>query len=598
MLRKYLFLLLLASVPISSWGGPDVLNQLQSATDSLLIEAVRRVGLEADDLSLRQAQAIVDERYARQRDLMLAAGRNYLTGLWHYRQNELAAAERPLATAYKQFLKLHASAAAGETALLLGWSRWRLHDTDAAERWLRRAVRLLPPDDASLQLGCFMLAGALHPEIGTARAAAPAVDLLTLLQQGRRLGTAQATEEAGLPAGLVAGGALSLLVVGGFLFLRYKKRQRTAFRALAQQNEIIQQQKEELLAQSEKLRQQRDELNVTIQQMLDAYAELRELSKFKDALTGMIVHDLKSPLNAILINASMQPDQPAMVLIHQAARQMLNLTLNLLDVQRYENSQLPVKRMVVDLYQLCRDAIDQVIVTARQKQMRIELQGATRLQVDFDPDLAVRVLVNLLTNAIKYSPAGSRVQVRAEVSDSNNLRLTVRDEGPGIPVQFRESIFDKYVQFKQPDVPKNGLPSTGLGLTFCRMAIEAHGGRIWVEDPASGPGSVFVIDLPEAILPDQDPPATEELVFNLPEIFEWTDARRAIAYPLAQQLVDIEPYQLTRIQEVIEKLPDDSPHELRRWAEAILDSALAGNALRYRQLVVQPLWENILSPKI
>jgi signal transduction histidine kinase len=579
-------LLVLMVVPAGTCSAADPLALRDIEPGPLLVESTLELGRGADNLGLSQAQAILEDRYNRQRHPLVGALRDYLVGVEHFRRQALDEAEHPLATAHNQFMRLKTEKAACETALLLGWSRWRHQDRDAAERWLRRAVHLLPAADPNLQQGCLLLAGTLHPEVSTTRAAA-SVDVVSLL---RPQGNPQsAGTEIGLPTGLVAGGLAGLGLIAGFLFMRYKSRQREAFKALEQQNEIIHQQKEELLAQSEKLRQHRDELHVTIQQMLDAYAELRELSKFKDALTGMIVHDLKSPLNAILLQASIRPEQPEMISIHQAARQMLNLTLNLLDVQRYENQQMPVKRSVIELHQICRDAIDQVVVAARFKQIRIELQGPTRLSVDFDPDLFMRVLVNLLSNAIKYSPAGSRIHVLAEVYPQQTLRLSIRDEGPGIPPQHREAIFDKYVQLAPGATSQAGLPSTGLGLTFCRMAVEAHGGRIWVEEPSSGPGSVFVIDLPNAILTNQPLPAPVSLVLNEIESFDWSEADRLLVLPVARALIGLEPYQYSQIQDALDQLPPHQSELIQKWAESVLDAALAGNALHYRLLASQPL---------
>ncbi len=108
-----------------------------------------------------------------------------------------------------------------------------------------------------------------------------------------------------------------------------------------------------------------------------------------------------------------------------------------------------------------------------------------------------RVISNLLDNAVKYTPSGGNIRLTAE-SKEQAVLFSVADSGPGIPTEERHRIFDKYSRIERVGAPK-GL---GLGLAFCRLAVKAHGGRIWVDSPAEG-GAVFRFTLPQV-------PATEE----------------------------------------------------------------------------------------
>jgi signal transduction histidine kinase len=110
-----------------------------------------------------------------------------------------------------------------------------------------------------------------------------------------------------------------------------------------------------------------------------------------------------------------------------------------------------------------------------------------------DPELLRRVLQNLVDNALRHSPHGNTVGIEADASDGVVV-FRVRDRGPGVPAALRDRIFDKYVRIARSQ-GEGGAPGKGLGLAFCRMAVEAHGGRIWVEDNQPH-GSVFVVRIP------------------------------------------------------------------------------------------------------
>ena len=114
------------------------------------------------------------------------------------------------------------------------------------------------------------------------------------------------------------------------------------------------------------------------------------------------------------------------------------------------------------------------------------------LEIDVDPDLLRRVLLNLLDNALKYSPSGSQTRLEAGVAEGGVL-FRVRDQGRGVPEHMREAIFDKFIRLEEEGAKTRS--SSGLGLTFCQVVAEAHGGRIWVEENQPR-GSVFIVEIP------------------------------------------------------------------------------------------------------
>jgi len=240
-------------------------------------------------------------------------------------------------------------------------------------------------------------------------------------------------------------------------------------------------------------------------QLEENYARLKELEELRDGLTHMIVHDLKSPLAAVAgylellkLSASSRLEGEEPRFLGEAAAHVEKLTdmiRSLLDVSRLESKQMPIQRERNDLLVLAREAAAVVDAEARRSGVSIEVIGE-ELPVDCDRDLIGRVIVNLLSNAVHFSPQGGTVRV-ATLADGNVARLTVSDSGPGIPAEHHGRIFERFGQVEARE------HSTGLGLAFCKLAVEAHDGQIGVESPATqpgategGPGSTFWFTIP------------------------------------------------------------------------------------------------------
>ena len=241
---------------------------------------------------------------------------------------------------------------------------------------------------------------------------------------------------------------------------------------------------------------ERTELYALIRTQRD---DLLRLQLHKEQLTAFLVHDLKNPVNAIGLHAhrilrdagATERSQDAATRIQAETAALLRLILNLLDISRGDENRLPVNRATIDLGQLVDDVLAAMSVRARTSQ--IELRRALEVtQVVADPDLLRRVLENLLDNAIRHAPEDSAVTVRADAVPGA-VELRVADAGPGIPPDARARVFERFVQHGDAGgAPGRG--NHGLGLTFCKLVAEAHGGRIWIEDGA--PGAVFVVRLP------------------------------------------------------------------------------------------------------
>ena len=228
----------------------------------------------------------------------------------------------------------------------------------------------------------------------------------------------------------------------------------------------------------------------------------RELEQLRENLTHMIVHDLRSPVGTIsnsleLLKGLVQAQELAqgtqlLSIALRATQRISNLVDSLLDISRLEAGQELTDRLPVSMKTLIQSAVDQVQLYAQRKRMQLTVELPERLPpVLADGGMIERVLVNLLNNALKFTPSGGQVRVSAEVSE-DELWVRVQDNGQGIPPQYQRWIFDKFAQLQD----QRSSAGIGLGLAFCQLAVEAHGGRIWVEStPEQGSTFIFTLRL-------------------------------------------------------------------------------------------------------
>lgn len=231
------------------------------------------------------------------------------------------------------------------------------------------------------------------------------------------------------------------------------------------------------------------------------YRRLQELEKLRDDLTHMIIHDLRTPLTSLLSGMQTVPmlgdlnaEQTEMVgMSVEGGQTLLGMINDLLDVGKMEAGQMALDRSSLELAQVLNAAVAQVHVLAREKGVRLIARFApSAAPIVADEEKVRRVLVNLLGNALKFTPKGGQITLETQEQDGITL-LRVRDTGEGIPLSEQGRIFNK---FGQVESRKGGRKmSTGLGLTFCKLVVEAHGGAIGVES-VPGEGSTFWFTLP------------------------------------------------------------------------------------------------------
>jgi signal transduction histidine kinase len=236
-----------------------------------------------------------------------------------------------------------------------------------------------------------------------------------------------------------------------------------------------------------------------------AYDELKRLESLRDSLTMMLIHDLRTPLTTLIgplemlqngsFGALETTQQEIVAMSTRSGYRLLGLVNELLDVAKMESGEMKLSLREIDVPQIINEATELVA--------RVHSGDTTRLAYDIaddlppvraDEDLLRRIVINLVGNAMKYTTEGVITigAQRTTESNANTVLFRVQDEGEGILPEDQERIFDKW---GQAEARREGRKmSTGLGLTFCKLAVEAHGGQIWVESEP-GQGSTFYFTL-------------------------------------------------------------------------------------------------------
>ncbi len=238
-------------------------------------------------------------------------------------------------------------------------------------------------------------------------------------------------------------------------------------------------------------------------ELKQSYSKLRELEQLRDNLVQMIVHDMRSPLAAVLasicflkedlegqISSESMNDMDAILAGGERLNRMAN---DLLDVSRLEEDRMPLERADCDLAGLVKGVVEDVKSIESDRVIHVDASGA--VPIACDEKLVRRTVENLLSNGRKHTPSGRTLWVSVS-KQKDGARITVRDEGAGIPEEFREKIFEKFGTLDARNQEK--YHAIGLGLAFCKLAVEAHGGKIGV-DSEGGTGSTFWFTLPSQL---------------------------------------------------------------------------------------------------
>jgi signal transduction histidine kinase len=227
------------------------------------------------------------------------------------------------------------------------------------------------------------------------------------------------------------------------------------------------------------------------------------LDRLRGDLIAMVYHDIRSPLSTIVASLEVLSSlsfgtqdataQSMIEIAQRSAKRIQHLVDSLLDIDRLESGQEIGSRAPTSLQAIVDEAVRLILPMAEMKGIIVTQSIEANLpQVDIDADMILRVLINLLENAVKFSRGQGTIQVSLQ-QQGDMILTAIRDDGPGIAPDEQERIFQKYAR---PNILSDG-GGLGLGLAYSRLAVKSHGGQIWVESQP-GNGAVFKFTLPTA----------------------------------------------------------------------------------------------------
>lgn len=300
---------------------------------------------------------------------------------------------------------------------------------------------------------------------------------------------------------------------------------------------------------------------------------LYALGKFKEVMTGMLAHDLKNPLSIILNQESGNHNSK------QMASQMLNLVNNMLDVHKFESTEVKLKLDKVNVQELFVEAVEQIRPLLSSKNIELKNNVNADAGIFADKEILRRVLVNLLTNAIKYSSMNSRIELSATLINTK-MKISVQDFGKGIAEDEIAGLFEAFEQIDPRS--SGGVASTGLGLTFCKLAIEAHHSMIQVSTK-EGQGTTFFFSLEK--VPDYIRQGKISGVIDEDYTLSITPEIIKSAIDSLPELRNLKVYQVSEIEELIDQIPKEKREELQVWIDELLNAAYSNNQEHFERLL-------------
>jgi signal transduction histidine kinase len=242
------------------------------------------------------------------------------------------------------------------------------------------------------------------------------------------------------------------------------------------------------------------ELRLLAKQLHVDYLDLRNLEFYREEMIHMLIHDMRNPLSAFLGGMELMQKVGEMTarqkqfveMAHQGGNILLQMINGILDASKTETRLIALQLDNITPTQMIEDACEQMAPLAEKAGVQLIWHTTCDQPHKADAGKLHRVLVNLISNAIQHTPIGGTVTVGAQAEAENMLQFSITDTGQGIPAEAFEQIFKKFGRVKTHRVTG---ASTGLGLPFSRMVVEAHGGRIWVESELNH-GTSFYFTLP------------------------------------------------------------------------------------------------------
>ncbi|WP_198145112.1 tetratricopeptide repeat-containing sensor histidine kinase [Microscilla marina] len=364
-------------------------------------------------------------------------------------------------------------------------------------------------------------------------------------------------------------GLSALLVIVLWMFYRSQQRHN---RKLSSINTELEESYMTIRNSAQLISEQKNELEQALQ-------KLKELDSFKEKMVGMIAHDLKNPLQAIIGFTQDTHVHPEANAIHRAAQRMLLLILNMLDAQKFNKTEVKLKKSTQSLPQLGKTTLAQVEWFAQAKNIRLEQAATQEMYLPVDTQLVSRVLLNLLHNAIKFTPNNGHITLQYEAMPATQeIKVMVSDNGEGIAPEHLATIFKPYHQANAKQA------STGLGLAFCKMVVEAHHGNIGVISTL-GKGSTFwfTLPMPEVIQPTQT--LAKEFAHTHTSALRLTPEDKAYLKPYLSKIKEHKIYHFTKIKSILQQIDDHKHPDLALWKNTLKQAMVTANQPQYESLI-------------
>ena len=317
--------------------------------------------------------------------------------------------------------------------------------------------------------------------------------------------------------------------------------------------------------------------------------ELEKLSKFRETLSTMIVHDLKTSLSAV-INLSRQREISGEKLfdIHRAGKKMLDMVLNILDVHKFQETKVQLHKASVKISDMIHQSIQDLSHQQVEKNIGVHVDHSHDYLLEVDQDLIERVISNILSNAIKYSPVNATINIWFHEDKKGMLKVWIKDQGAGIPSDSIEMVFDKFWQHHSKKM--GDIRSVGLGLTFCKLTILEHGGEIGVESEL-GQGSSFYFTLPYYIkIEEETSIAQNELTPTTSADSQSNDSQNineeifAYLMPFLEKIKNYSIRESVDLMTILDQIEDRDEY-IKSWKSKMENAVIFGNEEQFETLL-------------
>jgi signal transduction histidine kinase len=333
--------------------------------------------------------------------------------------------------------------------------------------------------------------------------------------------------------------------------------------------------------QTMELKMQKDELSTQAKELETINLRLIEMGRFKELMTGMVIHDLKNPLSSIIGLSNQDYSERNMSIIRQSGKQMLNLVTNILDVQRMETTGLMINCQQLKLSELIEKSISELVWLIDEKNLQIHVSGNYQSDVFADRELITRVITNILTNAVKFSDNNAKIMIACDdLAGAPFLKVSIVDFGPGIEPGKLEYVFDKFAQIQSR---KSGaLRSTGLGLAFCKMVIKAHEYAIGV-DSIPNQSTTFWFTLKRPDIPDAGQ-KIENLHLTKKTKINLNAGDIEYLMPHLRRIAELKYYESGKLVPLISSVDEHFSENISRWKSEMEHVVYSNNEARFLEL--------------